>query len=465
VFGLGGARQADYLQLLWPDAVGQVETTVMAGQVHKVAELQRKISSCPVLFTWNGTRFEFITDFAGVGGLGYFVAPGEFAQPQVLEHVRIAPGQLQPRNGVYELRISEPMEESAYVDRLELLAIDHPAGTLVFPDERLAVTGPAPTHQLLVVEHPIFPQQALDPNGHDCTGQLARVDRVYAYEPERDRRFFGFCQPHTLELDFADRLAGIAPGERVYLFVSGSLEYPYSQTAYAASQASIGWQPIRIERQGSDGSWHPIVPDAGAFGGMGRTMTVDVTGLVSGPSCRLRLTTNLEISYDQVFAARDAGRSQANVHALPVAAADLHPFGFAREYSPDGRLPLIYDYDLVDPTAPFDVLRGAYTRYGDVKELLTDFDDDYVIMGSGDEIAVKFDATVLAPVAAPMERTFILVSHAYCKDMDLYTATPETLEPLPFRKMSRYPYPATEHYPDSAEHQRLRAKYNTRKIE
>jgi Tfp pilus assembly protein PilF len=465
VLGLGGVRQADYLQLLWPDAVGQVETSVAAGQVHQVSELQRKISSCPVLFTWNGTRFEFITDFAGIGGLGYFVAPGEYAQPQVLEHVRIAPGQLQPRNGAYEVRLSEPMEESAYIDRLELLAIDHPTGTQVFPDERLAVTGPTPTHRLLVVDQPVFPQRALDPNGHDCTEQLARVDRVYAYEPERDRRFFGFCRPHTLELDFGDRLAGIAATERVFLFISGSLEYPYSQTAYAASQAAIGWQPLRIERQQLDGSWQTIVADAGAFGGMGRTMTVDLTRLVSGASCRLRLTTNLEISYDQVFAARDAGPGGVKVNALPVANADLHPFGFAREYSPDGRLPLLYDYDLVDPTAPFDVLRGAYTRYGDVKELLSGFDDDYVIMGPGDEIAVNFNADSLAPVAAPMQRTFILVSHAYCKDMDLYTATPETLEPLPFRTMSRYPYPATEHYPDTAEHQRLREKYNTRKVE
>jgi Tfp pilus assembly protein PilF len=465
VFGLGGARQADYLQIFWSDAVSQVETAVAAGQTHKVSELQRKISSCPVLFTWNGTRFEFITDFAGIGGLGYFVAPGEYAQPQILEHVRIAPGQLQPRNGAYELRFSEPMEESAYVDRVELLAIDHPAGTQVFPDERLAVTGPAPTHQLLVVDQPVFARQALDPDGRDCTEQLARIDRVYAYEPERDRRFFGFCQPHTLELDFADRLSGFAPAERVFLFISGSLEYPYSQTAYAASQAAIGWQPIRIERQENDGTWRTIVPDAGAFGGMGRTMTVDVTGLVTGPTCRLRLTTNLEISYDQVFVARDAGAARAIVNRLPVMDADLRYFGFAREYSPDGRLPLIYDYDLVDATAPFDILRGAYTRYGDVKELLTGFDDDYVIMGPGDEIAVKFDATRLAAPAASMERTFILVSHAYCKDMDLYTGTPETLEPLPFRAMSRYPYPSTEHYPDNAEHQRLRAKYNTRKVE
>ncbi|MCZ7639174.1 MAG: CRTAC1 family protein [Verrucomicrobia bacterium] len=144
VLGLGGMARADYAQLLWPDGVAQVEVALTAAQVHRVAEIQRKISSCPVLFAWNGQRFEFVTDFAGVGGLGYFVAPGECAPPQVLEHVKIEPHQLRPRDGMFELRVTEPMEEAAYMDRLELWAIDHPASVVVYPDERLAVSGPPP---------------------------------------------------------------------------------------------------------------------------------------------------------------------------------------------------------------------------------------------------------------------------------------------------------------------------------
>ena len=465
VFVLGGGRQADYLRFLWPDGVAQVEIAMAAGQHRKIAELQRKLSSCPVLFAWNGNRFEFVTDFAGVGGLGYFVAPGEYALPQVLEHVKIEPEQLRARDGAYELRITEPMEEVAYIDQLELLAIDHPAGWRVFPDERLAVTGSPPTHELLVVDKPIFPKRALDPQGRDCTEQLARVDRIYAYQPQLDRRFFGFSRAHTLELDFGDQLADVAANQRLFLFISGYLEYPYSQTAYAASQAHVGWEPIRIERQTPDGRWQTVVADAGAFGGMARTMTVDMTGLLVGPSCRLRLTSNLEIYYDQLFLARDAGRDQVQLQALPLVEAELRPVGFAREFSPDGRLPLLYDYDLKDATAPFDRLRGAYTRYGPVGELLEAFDDQYVLVGPGDEVAVKFDASKLPGPAQGMVRSFVLVSHAYCKDMDIYTATPETLEPLPFRGMSRYPYPPAEHYPDDEQHRRYRQAYNTRVIE
>ncbi len=465
VAGLGGAAKADYIQIAWPDGVAQVEIALAAGQTHKIAELQRKISSCPVLFAWNGTRFAFITDFAGVGGLGYYQAPGESTPPQVLEHVKLEPDQLAPRNGLYELRVTEPMEESAYVDRLELLAIDHPAGSAVYPDERLAITGPAPTHELVYVTEPVLPLHARDPKGGDCTTNLARVDRIYAYEPALDRRYVGFCEPHTLELDFGDRLRAFDTASRVFLFIKGYIEYPYSQTVYAASQSKVGWEPIRIDAEDASGQWRTLEPDAGVPGGMDRMMAVDLSGKVRAGTRKLRLTTNLEVFYDQVFLARTTSAASLTVQSVPLKQATLRYLGFPREFSPDGRLPLLYDYDLCDATAPFHRLKGAYTRYGPVEELLGGFDDRYVLVGPGDEIALEFDATALRPAPPGHLRSFVLVSHAYCKDMDLYTAAPQTLAPLPFRGMSRYPYPSPERYPATEAHQVFQQTYNTRILE
>jgi Flp pilus assembly protein TadD len=462
ILGLDGASKADYVSFQWPDGVAQVELGLAAGQVHRMAELQRKVSSCPVLFAWNGERFQLVTDFAGVGGLGYYSAPGVYAPPQVLEHVKIEPGQLRPRQGFYELRVHEPMEEAAYVDQLELLAIDHPAAHPVFPDERLAIGGPAPTHELLVVDRPLFPIHATGPAGTECAERLRGVDRTYAYDPPLDRRYCGFCQRHSLELDFGEQLGRIGGEEKICLFVNGFIEYPYSQTVYAASQSRIGWEPIRVEQLDAEGRWRTLLPDAGAPGGMGRTFTIALTGRLKGPGCKLRLTTNLEIYYDQVFLSRCAGRDHVQARALPLGEAELRRAGFPREYSPDGRLPLLYDYELMDATAPFHVPRGAYTRYGDVKNLLEKFDDQYALLGPGDELALRFGATGLPPLAAGLARSFVLVSHAYCKDMDLYTATPQTLEPLPFRGMSQYPYPPAERYPDTPETRSYRAAYNTR---
>ena len=40
VVGLGGVRHADYVHILWPDGVAQVEMQLASSQAHKIGELQ-----------------------------------------------------------------------------------------------------------------------------------------------------------------------------------------------------------------------------------------------------------------------------------------------------------------------------------------------------------------------------------------------------------------------------------------
>ena len=95
-----------------------------------------------------------------------------------------------------------------------------------------------------------------------------------------------------------------------------------------------------------------------------------------------------------------------------MAGANLRRLGFPLEYSPDGKHPTIYTYDIIESTSSFKTLEGAYTRYGPVETLLGEFDDQYVILATGDEIAVRFDAQALPPIPEGMTRSFILASHA-----------------------------------------------------
>ena len=69
LFGLGSRDKADVVRVLWPAGILQAETTVPLP-LTKVEELDRKPSSCPFLYTWNGERFVFITDFLGGGEMG-----------------------------------------------------------------------------------------------------------------------------------------------------------------------------------------------------------------------------------------------------------------------------------------------------------------------------------------------------------------------------------------------------------
>src|SRR5205085_2268037 len=130
--------------------------TTSAGVVPHVTlqytELDHKPSSCPYLFTWNGERFEFITDFMGGGEMGYQHAPGVIGQPDPEEFTRIDGSRLAPRNGRYELRVTNELEETLFLDQAQLIAVDHPASVQVHPREG-AVSPPFPGFQLYAAAH------------------------------------------------------------------------------------------------------------------------------------------------------------------------------------------------------------------------------------------------------------------------------------------------------------------------
>ncbi|HCR18574.1 MAG TPA: cytochrome c biogenesis factor, partial [Candidatus Latescibacteria bacterium] len=203
-------------------------------------------SSCPILFAWDGERYAFVTDFLGVGGLGFFITPGVYAPPDPTEHVRIPPKKIALKDGFYSLRMAEPLEEVTYFDQVHLIAYDHPSEVEVYPDERFTGSPPFPTGHPLTVKERIFPVSAIDEKGEDQLDLLRRIDRRYI-EPPLDRRFTGFAKDHWLELEFGDRRATPATGGKLYLFLHGWVEYTYSHVNYAAHQAGIGMQPPSIE--------------------------------------------------------------------------------------------------------------------------------------------------------------------------------------------------------------------------
>jgi hypothetical protein len=105
---------------------------------------------------------------------------------------------------------------------------------------------------------------------------------------------------------------------------------------------------------------------------------------------------------------------------------------------------------------------GRYTREGDVRELLLQADDMFVISRPGDEISLSFDARKLPPIRAGWTRTFLLYADGYSKEMDINSASPDQVSPLPFHGMTKYPYPDTESYPMTAARRAYFEKYNTR---
>jgi hypothetical protein len=97
-----------------------------------------------------------------------------------------------------------------------------------------------------------------------------------------------------------------------------------------------------------------------------------------------------------------------------------------------------------------------------VQSLLDVIDDRLVIMGSGDELRLRFDAAALPALPSGWRRDFLLTVDGWAKDGDANTAHSQSVEPLPYHAMPQYPYAAPDSYPTGGEHTLYREHYNTR---
>jgi tetratricopeptide (TPR) repeat protein len=461
LFGLGPRTTADAVRVLWPSGILQAETSFpgpapAAGRAHtlKVEELDRKPSSCPYLFTWNGTRFEFVTDFMGGGEMGGWAGPAAWNQPDPDEYVRLPGDKLQPRDGRYELRITNELEEALFVDHLQLVAVDHPAGVEVFPNEGLK-QPPRPSFKLTAARSARPPVRAADEHGHDVLARIASQDRLYPDDfdllPIR-----GYAAPHELILDLGP------VSDRAVLLMTGWTDYAFSSDNVAASQRGTGMTPPSLQVKDATGAWRTVIDEIGFPVGRPQTVVVNLDGKFLSAAREVRILTNMRIYWDQILVTASDGAVRPRMTRLDPVMADLRWRGVSAEDSPDGREPFGYDYQRVSTAVPWKVMAGRYTREGDVRPLLRATDDMFVVSRPGDEIALSFDAQSVPELAAGWRRTFLLYAYGYSKEMNLRSASPDTVAPLPFRKMTRYPYAADEHYPRTKVHRDYLDRYNTR---
>ncbi|HET8644355.1 MAG TPA: hypothetical protein VFO85_02625, partial [Vicinamibacteria bacterium] len=438
VFGLGDRRGADAVRVLWPSGTLQSEL-VAAGPRRaasmEVKELDRKPSSCPYLYAWNGRSFVFVTDFMGGGEMGYRQAPGVFSVPDPDEYVRLPPGALVEKDGRFELRVTNELEEALFLDHFALLAVAHPEGVAVFPEEGLRSSPP--DFRLFAVRDLRPLAGAVDDRGRDVGPRLAAGDRTFA-DGFALHRIRGYAAEHALTLDL-----GPDAGEDAVLLLTGWTDYAFSSDNVAAQQAGLRLSPPRLETQDARGAWQTAVAEVGIPVGRPQTLAIPLSGRWRGPGRRARIVTNMRIYWDQAAVGRLTALETAPARLLP-GRAWLRERGFSAAASAQ---PLTFDYARVSAVSPWKAFPGRYTRTGDVRELLAVSDDVFVLSAPGDEVALSFEAAALPPLPAGWTRTFLLYADGFSKEMDINSATPDALEPLPFHAMSRYPYRWPEAYP------------------
>jgi len=401
-------------------------------------------ASCPSLSIWNGTDYAYRAEVsAGTGYLPYFRYFGEngtrvFGYSDPWDYIKLDSSQIQPKNGYYDMILTELWDEIFYIDSVRLLVVDHS------PDVNVYSTYGSKAYILdekgtiyTVSKNPSTPISAVY-EGEDVLAQIRKLDGIYATRPLDWE--YGIWS--TLELDLGD----LSDAKEIKLIVNGIVVWPPSEVttewqAKFVTQPGVPPFPAQyMEVKDENGNW-VRVPDNRQFPLLRAspdTFVVNLTGLFPTNDYSLRLHTFFDWRFDYI-GVDTTPQQDVIIREINLAYAEFR--------------------ELFET---YSTSTGNFTRYGDVTELLLEADDEFVIGRRGNEVHLLFSANT-EPVPEGMERDYFLVVSCWFKLPGL-PYLPYTVDPLPFHAMSSYPYPDTESYPYDEDHLRYILEYNTRTI-
>ena len=457
IFGLRDYSEVDTVRITWPNGMVQNETKQPTGRQLSYKEKPRLSGSCPMIFAWNGSRFDFITDILGVAPLGAGSGDGGYFPVNNREHIQIPGGTLRLRDGHYEIRVTEELREVSYLDQIQLITVDHDASQEVFTNDKFK-SPPFPEFRLFGVRQRLYPRRALDQEGRDVRQRLIKRDGSYVDSFPRNPS--GVADLHSLVLDFGN----VASDNKAALVLNGWVDWADGSTFVAASQESKeGLIFPYLQVKDAEGHWKTVVADMGIPSGKPKNMVVDLAGKFLSASREVRIVTNLCVYWDEIFLAENSEVPRVKMTRLTPDEADLRYRGFSQvTIHPERTQPERFDYEKWTPTTGWNPTPGFYTRYGEVRELLTSADDRLVIMGSGDELRLRFGTGNLPALPAGWKRDFLLMVDGWAKDGDSNTAFARTVTPLPFHGMAAYPYPPSQHFPADRSHCLYLDRFNRR---
>ncbi|HTZ47509.1 MAG TPA: FG-GAP-like repeat-containing protein [Verrucomicrobiae bacterium] len=455
--GLGSEKVTDAVRLLWPTGVPQDEIDLAANKTQTIGELDRRGSSCPILFSWNGKEYEFIADMIGPGVVGHWIAPGVRDVPDSDEYLKVPAKAASAKGGLLSFRFMEPMEETVYLDQVRLVAVDHPSNLEVNPNERFVSNPPFPEFRVIATENAHIPAGAWDDQGRDVLPLLAKRDRKYVTD-FAGLPFAGFAKLHWIELD----LGNWDSSKALRLLLDGYTDYFTATSMYAADQAGIKVIAPYVEAQSAQGQWVRVVDDMGFPAGLERLMVTDLTGKIPPSTRRIRIVSNLKIYWDRIRIDQTPPQNNVRVSEVPLATAQLAFLGYPKEIRLHPASDTVYSYTHRSATGPYARAAGNYTRYGDVKNLLERSDDKFTVFSSGEGVKLEFNPVSVPPLPAGWVRDYFFYADGFEKDLDFYAANAFTVEPLPRHGLIAYPYPAGQEYPMDPDHLNYQLDYNTR---
>jgi hypothetical protein len=348
---------------------------------------------------------------------------------------------------------------------VRLEAVDHPADTEIFPNERFSFP-PFPEPHTHTVRGALSPQSATGSDGADWTAALGSIDGEYA-APFRKAppQYQGLADPHWIELAFDP--GAVAQAKKLRLVMTGWLQWTNASVNMAAARhPTHEFVPPILQVPDGAGGWRATGPPVGFPAGKTKTMVLDVTDLLARDDPRLRVFCTLQLFWDSIRLALDDDDAELLSRRLEPSSARLWRRGFSDPIvSSRPHQPERFDWDRLARIPRWNPHPGLYTKLGEVLPLLGEIDDRFVILASGDCLTVRFDASAMPPVRPGFRRDYLVFLDGWAKDRDPNTVEALNVEPLPFHGMSGYPYGADERFPDDGAHRAWRREWNTRDAE
>jgi hypothetical protein len=451
----------------WSDGVTSTSRTFTLDKRLVLVATYTVISgyaSCPSLYYWNGSQYVYITEVSNAGWLGYMDYIDEngnivFGGGNPWDFVKLDNSQLVPRDGYYDLVLFQQWDEIFYLDAAYLMVVDHPVGTDIYTTMSNYVNQ-ASNGQIYIVSknNLLTPISAINEKGEDVLPYISQLDGIFT--PGSN----GLASPswdnatlNQLTLNLGD----LSDAQTIKLVINGMIDWGSPdhyydwidgfKAAFAEGLVSNGTQIYPapyMEVMDANGNWVRVpqdkqMPTPSDY--VPRSFVVDLTGLFpAGVSeYKIRINNFFNVTFDYIGIDTTPQENITVQRINPIATLD----------------PL--DFGITASTAS-----GSFTKYGDVTPLLLDADDMFVIGMQGDRVSLKFPTADLPPLEDGMERDVFLFVACWFKDPpgNWGYGFEFTVNPLPFRSMSGFPYPSTESYPYDSEHLAYLLEYNTRVI-
>ncbi len=457
----------------WNDGVESESRTVTLDKWQSMIAQYIVISGyacCPSLYIWNGINYTYITEVSNAGWLGYMNYMNEdgdivFGGGNPWDHIKLNASQLEVKtdaeNGYeyYDIVLFQQWDEIFYLDTAYLVVVDHSADIDVY-STMVNYVNRGFYGEIYTIDEDslVTPISATNENGEDVLAQISQLDGVFTPSINGvDSPSWDNIQLNQLTLDLGD----LSDASEIKLLINGMVDWgpaePYYKwidkfdEAYAAGLVANGTQLYPapyMEVIDAEGNWVRVsqdrqMPTPADY--VPRTFAVDLTGLFPEDvtEYKIRITNFWNVTFDYI-GIDTTPQEEVTIHEIaPI--ANFKPLEFGTTISNAS---------------------GYFTKYGNVTQLLLEADDMYVIGMQGDNVTLKFPTTSLPQLEDGEERSVFLFVASWFKDPpgNWGYGFEFTVDPLPFRNMSGFPYPYTESYPTTEEYMQYLEEWNTRAV-